>query len=176
MNGTALADPAAPAARRGTGPVQQSLLAWASMLGTDILLHGGILHGHYLSGHPFILPPERAFQLIPLGYLSFLIVAALLVWLAGRLAVTGTAAGTKFGLILGGAIWASTVAGLASITTAPPPLLAGWLIGQTVEVGIAGAVVGAARGGAKSHRLWMLVIAWCVLALAATVVLQNLPS
>jgi len=158
---------------RRLGPVQQTLVAWVSMLGSDILLHAGILHRQYLGGHPFLLTPERAFQLIPLGYASFLIVAVLLVWLSDRIGVTGAKAGAKFGLILGGAIWASTVAGLASITTAPLPLLAGWFVGQTLEIGVAGAVVGAARSGTGRGRIWAVVVGWCALALAITVVLQN---
>jgi hypothetical protein len=138
-----------------------------------VLLHGGILHGYYLEAHPFLVPPARAFRLIPLGYLSFLIIAALLAWLARRLDVTGARAGARFGLLLGGALWASMVAGLASITTAPLPLLLGWLVGQPLEVALAGGVIGAAHAGMRRTKLWALVAAWCVVALAITVVLQN---
>lgn len=156
------------------GEVHLVFVAWVSMLGSDILIHGGFLHAMYLEPHPFLLSPERAFRLIPLGYLSFLILAALLVWLATRLETRGFAAGAKLGLVLGGAIWASMTVGLLSVTTAPMPLMSGWFVGQTLALGIAGGVVGAARGGVYRRKLWARVLGWCGGALVLAVLLQNL--
>jgi hypothetical protein len=143
------------------------------MLGTDLLIHAGILAGEYARPNPFLLPPERAFVLIPVGYLSFLILAVLLVWLALRLGIRGVGAGARFGLILGAGIWGALALGLLSISTAPVSLMAGWFAGQTVELAIAGGLLGAARGGVRLRRLWLLTVGWCVLALVIVVVLQN---
>ena len=67
--------------------LQAVLLAWLVMLGVDFFLHAGLLNDVYTADCPFLLPPERAFQLIPLGYLSFLILSAFLVWLLVRLRI-----------------------------------------------------------------------------------------
>ncbi|MGD8277901.1 MAG: hypothetical protein PVH00_07735, partial [Gemmatimonadota bacterium] len=74
----------------------------------------------------------------------------------------------------GAAIWGALVVGLASISTAPWSLLAGWLAGQTVELGLAGCFVGAALSGMRLRRLWALALGWCVLAFIITVLVQNL--
>lgn len=155
------------------GSVQLALLAWASMLGTDLLLHAGILGHLYARPSPFLLEPVRAFQLIPLGYLSFLLLALLLTQLAIRLDVHTWHGGVNFGLWLGAAIWGALVLGLASISTAPWDLLIGWFIGQTIELGIGGGIAGAALAGARPRRLWILVAVWILLVFAITVVMQN---
>ena len=144
------------------------------MLGTDLILHAGILARAYATPSPFLLPPERAFALVPLGYLSFLILSGLLVWLTLRLDLRGVRSVGRFGLILGGTIWASLALGMASITTAAPSLLVGWFVGQTVEMGIAGLLVGAARAGVRPLRLWSLTTAWCLVAFVVVVALQTL--
>jgi hypothetical protein len=67
------------------------------MLGFDFLLHAGLLAGLYLQPSPFLLPPVTALALIPAGYLSFLLLAVLLVWLMRRLKLAGWRAGAIFG-------------------------------------------------------------------------------
>jgi len=54
------------------------------MLGFDFFLNAGLLSRMYLKPSPFLLPPERMFKLIPLGYLSFLLMAVLLYWLSNN--------------------------------------------------------------------------------------------
>jgi hypothetical protein len=151
-----------------------AVVSWVSMLGTDLLLHAGLLSSLYSRPSPFLLEPAAAFALIPLGYLSFFILAALLTGLAVRLGVDSWRHGLLFGTGLGASIWAALVLGLASISTAPWDLLGGWFLGQTVELGVAGAVVGAFLQGIRPRRLWLYVVVWCVLAFLVTVLLQNL--
>lgn len=155
------------------GSVHLAMLAWVSMLGTDLLLHAGILNHLYAQPSPFLLEPARAFQLIPLGYLSFLLLALLLTQLAIRLDLHTWRGGVSLGVWVGAAIWGALVLGLASISTAPWDLLIGWFLGQTVELGIAGGIAGAALAGTRPGRLWVLVVGWIILAFAITVVMQN---
>lgn len=75
-----------------------TLLAWLSMIGFDFLLHAGILAPLYANPHPFLLPPEKAFALIPVGYASFLLVVILVVWLMVRLGIQGRQKGVIFGM------------------------------------------------------------------------------
>lgn len=148
-------------------------LAWVSMLGTDLLIHAGVLARLYAVPSAFLLDPSEAFALIPIGYLSFLILALFTTHLSVRLGVSDWFTGARFGLTFGGTIWAALVLGLASISTASWSLLLGWFVGQTLELGVAGAVIGAGLNGTRSRKLWILVIGWCIFAFIVTVVLQN---
>lgn len=149
-----------------------ALLSWLSMLGFDLLLHAGLLARLYVEPSPFLLPPETAFKLIPLGYLSFLIMALLMIWLMAQQRVEGGRDGFIYGLKLGGLIWGSLVIGLASITTAEHALLLGWFLGQTAELGIAGAVIGSSLGGVSHRRLFTRVIVFVVFSVFLAVALQ----
>jgi hypothetical protein len=64
-----------------------ALLSWLSVIGFDFLLHASILAPLYAEPHSFLLPPERAFALIPVGYLSFLIFVILVLWLSVKLEI-----------------------------------------------------------------------------------------
>ncbi len=144
------------------------------MIAVDFFLHAGLLAPLYTQPSPFLLPPEAAFAFIPLGYLSFGLLAVLLVWLARALPVAGARAGFVLGAKLGALIWGAFVMGLASISTASPTLLVGWFVGQTVEMGIGGAVAGSAlRVGALKPlvvRVGLMLLASIVL----TILLQSL--
>lgn len=149
------------------------LLCWLSMIGFDFLLHGGILATFYVQPSPFLLPLEQAFRLIPLGYLSLLLLAILLVWLMLPLEVHGWRDGLIFGVKLGALVWGAMVLGLMSISTASRGLLVGWFIGQTVELGIAGLYAGSGLSGTRLSRLFMAVVGLIFLSALITIVLQS---
>jgi hypothetical protein len=153
--------------------VALTTIAWLSMLGVDFLVHGGLLAGLYSQPSPFLLPLATAFARIPLGYLSFLVLAVLLTWLLLRLQLAGWRAGAVFGLELGGLLWGAVVVGLFSISTAGLPLLIGWFVGQTAELAIAGAIVGSGLGGRRLRWLLGVVMGLVVLCAGATIVLQS---
>ena len=150
------------------------VLVWVSMIAVDFFLHAGLLASLYAQPSPFLLPPEAAFALIPLGYLSFIPFAVILLWLAVALRLMGARPGFIFGLKLGALIWGAVALGLASVSTASPALLLGWFAGQTVEMGIGGAVAGQ---GLQRERLRPLVFGVVLLLLASivlTILLQSL--
>lgn len=150
-----------------------AVLSWLSMIGSDFLLHGGFLARFYIEPSGFLLPPAQAFKLIPLGYLSFLVLSCLLVWLMGLLRIAGAKQGLLFGIKLGAFVWGAMVLGLLSITTANPLLLLGWFIGQSLELGIAGGFAGSAFAETKMTRLFGAVILLLVICVILTIVLQN---
>lgn len=150
-----------------------TLIAWLSMLGFDFFLHAGLLAGLYLQPSPFLLPPLTAFTLIPVGYLSFLLLTVLLVWLMMRLKLAGWRQGALFGLELGGLTWGAFVLGLLSVSTAGLSLLIGWFIGQTLELAIAGAMVGSGLAGTRLRRLCGVVIVFVLLSVITTIILQS---
>jgi hypothetical protein len=149
-------------------------LAWLSVIGFDFLLHAGVLASLYTDPYPFLLPPERAFALIPVGYLSFLILVILVVWLMVRLEISGWKSGFTFGLQLGALIWAAVTIGLVSISTAPLMLMLGWFIGQTIESGIAGLVVGAGLGAEKLRSILIWVLLFTLGSFVLGILLQNI--
>lgn len=151
-----------------------TFIAWLSMLGFDFLLHASLLAELYLQPSPFLLPPLTAFALIPVGYLSFLLLAVLLAWLMMRLKLEGWRQGALFGLKLGGLTWGAFVLGLFSISTASLSLLMGWFIGQTLELALAGAVIGSGLAGMRLRRLFGVVILFVLLSIIATIILQSL--
>ncbi len=151
-----------------------TLIAWLSMLGFDFLLHAGLLAGLYIQPSPFLLPPLTALKLIPLGYLSFLLLSVLLTWLMVRLKLAGWRQGAVFGLELGALAWGAFVLGLLSISTASLSLLLAWFIGQTLELAIAGAVIGSGLAGTRLRRLFGVVIIFVLLSVITVIILQSL--
>lgn len=150
------------------------LLAWLAMLGFDFFLHGGLLAGFYTRSSPFLLPAEQAFRRIPIGYLSFLISAAFLVWLMAALDVRRWGRGLVVGAGVGAVIWISFGLGMYSITTADARLLVAWSVGQTVEMAYAGALVGYGTQRGSLRRPFVIAVASSIFLAALTVVLQSL--
>ncbi len=144
------------------------------MLGFDFFLHAGLLAELYLQPSPFLLPPLTALTLIPVGYLSFLLLAVLLVWLMIRLKLAGWRQGALFGLELGGLAWGAFVLGLLSVSTASIALLIGWFTGQTLELAIAGAVIGSGLAGTRLRRLLGVVLVGVLLSVVVTIILQSI--
>lgn len=148
--------------------------AWVLSLGFDLFLHAGLLAKLYVETSPFLVQPEKAFRRIPLGYLSFLILTFSLYWLFHRLEIRGVASGLRHGVIVGWVVWGALAIGLYSISTAGLPLLVGWWIGQAIELGLAGAVLGAAANGVSLKRIWVVVALAVIACIAGTIVLQTL--
>lgn len=168
---------AAPAASEKTQglprPFATTGLTWLAMLGVDLFLHAGLLAPLYDWDSPFLLAPEAAFVRIPVGYLAFLILAAGLVWLLPRLGVVGSRDGAVIAGALGAVVWGALVLGVWSISAADPALLAGWWLGQSVELALGGAIVGSVLGGRGLRTLaWRVLAVVIVLAISA-VVLQS---
>ena len=143
-------------------------------LGIDVFLHGGLLAHLYVQPSAFLLPAEDAFRRIPFGYLTFLILTGGLFWLLRRLQVRGFAAGFRVSAVAGAVVWGALVIGLYSISTASPGLLAGWWVGQTVELAFAGGVLGALADRVPLKRVWTIVGVAVVVLAAATIALQSL--
>jgi len=150
------------------------LLALLSVVGFDLFLHAGVLASWYARPSPFLLPPEEAFRLIPLGYLAFLILIGMLIWLMLKRGVIGWKAGLVFGLKIGAFVWGALVLGLLSISTASVSLLVGWFLGQTVELGIAGMVIGSGLSTDHLRSLLVKVVIFFVVMVSLAILLQNI--
>ena len=149
------------------------LLGWFAMLGIDFFLHGGLLAKLYIQTSPFLLPPLDAFRRIPLGYLSALLLIMLLLWLMLRIGVSGWRQGVTFGLQLGALMGGTAVLSLFSISTASLTLLLGWFVGQPLQMGLAGMVIGSGLAGQRLRTLFVRVAALVLLLVAATIAMQS---
>ena len=147
-------------------------ISWFSVIGFDLFLHAGLLARLYTRPSSFLLSADKAFLRIPLGYLSFLILAIVFVWLMESFNIAGWKKGVLFGLKFGALIWGAFVLGLYSISTAGWDLLLAWWIGQTLELGIAGIVAGEGLAGRRLSKLILWVIIFVVLLVIITFVLQ----
>ena len=150
------------------------LLSWFSMIGFDFFLHAGLLSSVYAQPSPFLLPADRAFALIPVGYASFLLLDIFLLWLILKTGTSGLRAGLLFGLQVGIFTWGALALGLYSIATAPPNLLIAWALGQALELGIAGGIIGY---GLSQKRFWLLSIftaVFVIFCFVVAVIIQNL--
>jgi hypothetical protein len=152
------------------GSIVAIALAWVAMISVDLSLHAGLLAPLYDWNSPFLISPGDAFARIPIGYLSFLVLAAALAWLLTRLEIRTGRSGALMAGGLGAVIWGALVLGLWSISTADVSLLAGWWIGQTAELAVGGLVIGAILGGMRirsvAWRVGALLVAGAVVAVA----------
>jgi hypothetical protein len=155
-------------------PLRTVLLSWLAMIGVDLFLHAGLLAPLYDWGDAFLLRPEQAFVRIPAGYLGFLVLAAALVWLLPKLGVRRGRDGSLAAGGGGAVIWGALLLGLWSISTADPPLLIAWWLGQTAELALAGYVIGSVLAGKGLRSLGIQVGAVLVLGAASAVVLQSI--
>jgi hypothetical protein len=149
------------------------LAAWVLSLGFDGFLHGGLLARLYAEPSPFLLGAEDAFRRIPLGYFSLLILTVALCWFLHRLEIRGAVTGLRYGSAAGAVVCGAFLVGLYSVSTAAAPLLAGWWVGQTAELGLAGAVLGAAANGVPLKRIWAVVVGAVVTCVAGAIILQS---
>jgi len=150
------------------------LLSLLVVIGFDFFLHAGILSPLYRHGGELLLSPEEAFRRIPLGYLAFAVLNIMLAWLMVRMGIEGLKNGFAFGLLLGLFIWVALALGLLSITAVPSKLLVGWTAGQSVELGLGGAVIGCGleRRELRKLALWSVIIFLLLTALG--ILLQNI--
>jgi hypothetical protein len=155
-------------------PLPTVLTAWFLSVGVDLFLHGGLLARLYAVPSGFVLPPDQAFRRIPLGYAAFLLLTAALYWLYRRIDVRGVGAGWRHGFAIGIVSWGALVLGLYSISTAGAPLLVGWWLGQAVELGAAGGVIGGLAAGISFRRMLLWVTLLVFILLVLTVTLQSL--
>jgi hypothetical protein len=154
--------------------IKISLLAWIAFLAIDVLVHGGLLADWYARGSPALLTLAEAFARIPLGYLSFLLLVVLIVWLGSRLDVLGAAQGLILGISVGSLLAAAHGLALVSITTIDPALILWWSVAEAIELTVVGGIVGHALASDSLWRLGALIAIGVLASLAVTVALQNL--
>ena len=154
--------------------IKLALLSWFSMIGFDFFLHAGLLSQVYSQPSPFLLPLDLAFAYIPIGYISFLIFGIFLLWLMLKFKLQRWKQGFIFGLQVGSLTWGAFSLGLFSIATVPPTLLVAWFLGQTIELGIGGGVIGYGMAQRSLRCLFVPVFFFVIVSVVIAIVLQNI--
>ncbi len=150
------------------------LLSWLAMIAWDFFLHGGLLAGFYVADSDFLLAPLEAFQRIPLGYVSFLLLALLLNWLLPYFEISGPKASFVFGLKIGAFIWGALLLGLYSISTIQLSTALAWFVGQSFEMGVGAYVIFLGSRAESLKKLTWQTIAFFLLAIVITLIMQNI--
>jgi hypothetical protein len=151
-----------------------TLLSCLLIVGFDLFQNAGVFARFWLEPGSAFLPPEKLFQRIPLGYLTFLISASMLTWLMSRLKIVGWKQGVLFGFKLGGLLSITWVLGLACVFPIKHSLLLVWFFGGLVQYIAAAAVIGSGLTNNRLGRLSVVVVGLVILLAIATVALQSL--
>jgi hypothetical protein len=149
------------------------LAMWLGMVAVDLLLNAGLFSPLFLRPSSFLLSPDKLFRRIPFGYLDFLLLAVLLLWLMGRLGVRGARAGLRAGVVAGALSGCAFLLGLYSVSTADAVLLVAWFVAGTAQLGMAGCIGGAGLAGTRPARLLGLTFALLVAAVSLTAIMQT---
>ena len=144
------------------------------MLGFDFFLHGGVLASFYFAQNAFTLSPMEAFRRIPIGYLGFLLLAMFLVWVIPLFKASNWKQAFWLGIQLGAILWGGFLFGLVSISNISLNMAIAWFFGQTIELGIGGAVLGMVSEASSMRRITFIVVSFVIFAITATILLQSI--
>ena len=151
---------------------QSIIISWLSMIATDFLLHAGVLADLYTRDSPFLLSADQAFARIPLGYLSFLLLTLMMFYFFKFRKPDSPETGLIEGLKIGGLVWLSLGIGIYSISTIDLSLTIGWIIGQTIEMGIGGYFLALGLNNQSIYVAWKRLGLFAIIVLSITIILQ----
>jgi hypothetical protein len=153
--------------------VKLILITWAATLGLDFIWHGGILAEIYTRPNPALLDPEQAFIRIPYGYGALLLQVVLIYWLFSLLKVNEWRKGIQMGFMFGGMMGIASILGQFSILALELEILILWGVGQVIEFGALGAVIGAGISATSLKKLAAKVAVLVVIAFLFTIIMQS---
>ena len=155
-----------------------TFLAWLIFLMLDFLAHTVFLNSFWAQDFPAIKSKDELFRLIPIGYLSFLILTFLVGWLYSRLfkANGNTMTGFVFGAIFGGLFSLSTFLGWYSFLSLPPLFLFLVSLVYFVEISGVGLVFGYLLHPASIKKRIRVIVGIIVLGFCSGIILQNIIS
>ena len=149
------------------------LVAWTALIGVDLFFNAGLFTNLWdQAREPSLLPDAVLATRIPVAYLTFLVAVVALAWLVDREDRQGAAAGAKFGVVAGAVFASMGIIGLWTAIDMTGLFVAAGAVVLVVEMGAAGAVLGAYRAGRERVGVWSIGAA---VALAVSgLVIQNL--
>jgi len=156
--------------------VLTTFVAWLFFLMIDFLAHAVLLSSFWAQDLQALKSKDELFRLIPIGYLSFLILTFLFGWLYARLFKTDgdVKKGLAFGAICGGLFSLSNFLGWISFLNLPPLFLFLVSLVYFVEISGVGFVFGYLLHPASiKKRIWA-IISFIVFGFFLGIALQNI--
>jgi hypothetical protein len=151
-------------------------LAWLVFLAIDFLAHAALLRSLWDEAHPALKPPDELFRLIPLGYLSFLLLTLLMGWLYLRIYPTqgNPRKALTFGALFGGLFAGASFFGWYSFLSLPLRFVAWVSLLYLVELTAVGWILGLLlHPHPIKKRAWLLVV-FIISGFILGIVVQNL--
>lgn len=161
----------APGAKRVVAVVS---LGWLAYIGLDFLLNAGLLAHIIRWQQPGMLSAKQMFLRIPYGYLSFLLITVLIVWMMVRAHISGLRSGLSFGFKFGLLTGTAAFLGLLSILSIHPYDLLLWSAETLACATLLGAIVGEGLARKSLRRLTGFVVVLFFVCIILAVVIQNL--
>ena len=152
------------------------LIAWMGAIGFDLFYHGGLLANMYAVPNPALLDPWQAFLRIPIGYVSYLVLIVTIYWLLSLNGTKDWKAGFWFGIKFGALSGMASTLGQYSILTLGLNMLILWGLGQAIEFGLIGTILGAGHSTTQMKSLTVKVIMFMSIMLVLMIVLQSVPN
>ena len=156
-----------------------SILAWLVFVMLDFLAHATLLSHFWAQDYPAQKSKEELFRLIPLGYLSFLVLTLLVGWVYVRFYKEsgGAKKGLSFGAVFGGLFALMTFLTWYSALNFPALFILLISVVYFVEIVAVGFTFGyLMHPESVKKRVWGLV-GIIILGLVLSVILQNvMPS
>ena len=152
-----------------------TVIAWLFFLMLDFLAHATLLSLFWANEYPALKSKEELFRLIPLGYLSFLILTFLIGWVYIRFYREGgnTKKGLSFGAAFGSLFALATFLGWYSALNLPVLFVLLISVVYFVEIAAVGFVYGyLLPPESVKKRVWLLV-GMIILGFVLSVILQN---
>ena len=155
-----------------------TVIAWLFFLMLDFLAHATLLNLFWAKEYPALKVKEELFRLIPLGYLSFLILTLLIGWVYIRFYREGGTAkkGLSFGAVFGGLFALVTFLSWYSVLNLPVLFVLLISVVYFVEIAAVGFVYGyLLPPESVKKRVWLLV-GMIILGFVLSIILQNVMS
>lgn len=153
-----------------------TFLAWLLFLMIDFLAHAVLLNSFWAQDFQALKSKDELFRLIPLGYLSFLILTILFGWLYARLfkSDSDVKKGLAFGATCGGLFALSTFFGWYSFLNLPPLFLFLASFVYFVEISGVGFVFGYLLHPASIKKRTWIIVSIIFSGFFLGIVLQNI--
>ena len=150
-------------------------VAWLLTVGVDVFFNAGLFSGVFEQARePGLLPDHVLFRRIPVAYLALVVAVIAVAWLLDRMDVTGMSQGFAVGALAG---VVTAFLGIVSLWTAIEMTGAFVVTGvfvQVIELGAAGAFLGAYRATVDPRRLVRRGLVLALVLAVLGVAFQNL--
>lgn len=155
--------------------VRPLVAAWLLTVGVDLFFNAGLFSGLFdQNREPGLLSDSELFRRIPIAYLALAVGVTAVAWLFDRLDVRGMWQGAWMGVAAGLAVACLGIVTLWTALEMTGLFVAGGLLVQVVEFGVAGTYFGAHRNDPDPSHSTRVALGVALVAAIAGIVVQNI--